>query len=184
MIDMIFTALKNDLDDGWYPRVIGVYDREDPFIVTDVDLERGDDGDEEFTLLVGTYSNGGTRQEIQFRTDGFQLDPVHRDNVRAYRLVRKNKPRMETYIASDIIETWGKLTAAGEQFTIEINIGGNETFYAHDYYWDGSGDWVVLKGHNDTRSEHYVYLPGDATVRIYTNTPDVYVVEFDQIYTH
>ena len=85
MIEMIYTALKNDLDDGWYPRVIGLYGREDPFVVTDVDLGPGTD--EEITILIGTYANGGRKQEVQFRTDSFYLDPIHRDNVRAYRLM-------------------------------------------------------------------------------------------------
>ena len=181
MIEMIYTALKNDLDDGWYPRVIGLYGREDPFVVTDVDLGPGTD--EEITILIGTYANGGRKQEIQFRTDSFYLDPIHRDNVRAYRLM-PNRPRMEAHPASEIIKKWGERTAKGNIYEIEINIGGNETFHAHDYYWDGSGDWVVLKGHNDIRPEHYIYLPGDATVRVYTDRPDVYVVDFDQIYTH
>ena len=62
MIEMIYTALKNDLDDGWYPRVIGLYGREDPFVVTDVDLGPGTD--EEITILIGTYANGGRKQEL------------------------------------------------------------------------------------------------------------------------
>lgn len=184
MIDMIYTALKNDLEDGWYPRVVGMYDREDPFIVTGVDLAGGDHDDEEFTILVGTYSNDSTKREIEFRTDSFYLDPIHRDKVRAYRLVRKTRPQMETYIASDIIKTWGNLTAVGEKFTIEINIGGNESFHVHNYYWDGTGDWVVLTGHNDIRPEHYIYMPGSTTIRQSPNNPNVYIVEFDQIYTH
>lgn len=181
MIDMIFTALKNDLEDGWFPRVIGVYDREDPFIVTDVDL--APNTTEEFTVLVGTYSNDSTRRIVEIRTDGFKLNPIHRDRIRAYRLV-SNRPRTTTHQVSEIIKQWNERTTAGEIFTIKINIGGNETFHAHDYYWDGSGDWVVLKGHNDIRPEHYIYLPGSATVRVFADDRSTYVVEFDQIFTH
>lgn len=179
MIAMIYTALKNDLDDGWYPRVIGVYDREDPFIVTDVDLYPED---EEFTVLIGTYANDGTRREISIYTDSFALDPIYRENLRAYRLV-PNKPKTETRRASDIIEEWGKRTANGEYFNIEIKIAGNKTFRAHDYYWDGSGDWVVLKGHYDLTNKHYIYMPGSATIRQYIDE-GVYVVELDQIFVH
>lgn len=181
MSDNIFTTIKDDLDNYWYPRILGVYAREEPFVVTDVDLDRTPAGDD-IVMFHGLFVNETIRREVGIYPEDFTLEPSGRCGSKTYRIAKIDKDP-EIINMSDAIKRWGELSASGEKFEISINIDGNETFHAHDYYWDGSSDWVVLKGHNDIRDEHFMYIPGTTTAKIYNND-GVYVVDFDQIFTH
>lgn len=178
-----YSSIENDLDNYWYPRVFGVYGREEPFIVTDIALDETPSGDE-IVNLIGTFITDGIKREIGVYPEEFELEEMHRSGVRGYRLV-KREDQTESVQVRDLILRWGDKTLRGEPFTIQILIDGNESFFAHNFYWSGvSGDWVVLKGHNDIRNEHYMYIPGDTWVKTYKNEEGVYIVHFDQIYTH
>ena len=181
MSDNIFTTIKNDLDNYWYPRILGVYAREEPFVVTDVDLDRTPAGDD-IVMFHGLFVNETIRREVGIYPEDFTLEPSGRCGSKTYRIAKIDKGP-EIIKMSDAIKRWGELSASGEKFEISINIDGNETFHAHDYYWDGSSDWVVLKGHNDIRDEHFMYIPGTTEAKVYDND-GVYVVDFDQIFTH
>lgn len=177
----IFTTIKNDLDECWYPRILGVYAREEPFIVTNVELEKTKAGSSVVTMF-GLFSNETIRREIGIYPEDFTIETVGRSGAKTYRLAKLDKhPKIVKM--SDAIKHWGDMSASGEQFEISINIDGNETFHAHDYYRDGSCDWVVLKGNNDIRDEHFMYIPGTTEARVYDDD-GTYVVDFDRIFTH